>query len=146
MDLLGRLVSWCLCFWRSCVCGHSVAQTPDTFTAGTKYQNHVRNRLGPDAVSVGGHCTLKGERLVPSAMRFLWQSVVHLPAWTLILLVRVYQWTLSPIVGRQCRFQPTCSNYFIGAVQKYGAVLGTLKGIRRVSRCHPWNPGGYDPP
>jgi putative membrane protein insertion efficiency factor len=79
-------------------------------------------------------------------MRFLWQSVVHLPAWTLILLVRVYQWTLSPIVGRQCRFQPTCSNYFIGAVQKYGAVLGTLKGIRRVSRCHPWNPGGYDPP
>jgi putative membrane protein insertion efficiency factor len=79
-------------------------------------------------------------------MRFLWQTIVHLPAWTLILLAHIYQWTLSPLVGRQCRFQPTCSNYFIKAVQKYGALLGALKGVRRISRCHPWNPGGYDPP
>jgi uncharacterized protein len=79
-------------------------------------------------------------------MRFLWEIIVHLPAWTLILLVRVYQWTMSPIIGRHCRFQPTCSNYFIGAVQKYGAVWGTLKGVSRVCRCHPWHPGGYDPP
>jgi putative membrane protein insertion efficiency factor len=69
-----------------------------------------------------------------------------LPARTLILLVRCYQWTLSPIVGRQCRFQPTCSNYFIGAVQKYGAFRGSFKGIARILRCHPFHPGGYDPP
>jgi putative membrane protein insertion efficiency factor len=69
-----------------------------------------------------------------------------LPARALILLVRSYQWTLSPIVGRQCRFQPTCSNYFIGAVQKYGALRGSFKGIGRILRCHPFHPGGYDPP
>jgi putative membrane protein insertion efficiency factor len=71
---------------------------------------------------------------------------ISLPARMLILLVRCYQWTLSPIVGRQCRFQPTCSNYFIGAVQKYGALRGSVKGIGRIMRCHPFHPGGYDPP
>jgi uncharacterized protein len=79
-------------------------------------------------------------------MHFLSESIRQLPAWTLVLLVRVYQWTLSPIVGRQCRFHPTCSNYFIGAVQKYGAVRGATKGVWRICRCHPWNPGGFDPP
>lgn len=72
--------------------------------------------------------------------------VVRAPAWMLIALVRVYQWTLSPIVGRQCRFTPTCSNYFIGAVEKYGAVRGAWRGIGRVCRCHPFHPGGEDPP
>jgi putative membrane protein insertion efficiency factor len=79
-------------------------------------------------------------------MRFLSETLVHLPAWLLILAVRIYQWTLSPLVGRQCRFQPTCSNYFIGAVQKFGALQGATKGILRICRCHPWHPGGYDPP
>ena len=79
-------------------------------------------------------------------MQFLWETLVHLPGWLLILAVRIYQWTLSPLVGRQCRFQPTCSNYFIGAVQKYGAVQGAAKGVLRICRCHPWHPGGYDPP
>ena len=54
--------------------------------------------------------------------------------------------TLSPLVGRQCRFQPTCSNYFIGSVAKHGAVRGAWRGVLRVLRCHPWHPGGYDPP
>jgi putative membrane protein insertion efficiency factor len=79
-------------------------------------------------------------------MRFLWAAIVGLPGWTLILLVRLYQIFLSPIVGRQCRFQPTCSNYFIGAVRKYGAIRGSLRGIWRICRCHPFHPGGYDPP
>jgi hypothetical protein len=77
---------------------------------------------------------------------FLWHSLLHLPAQALILLVRIYQRTLSPLIGRQCRFQPTCSNYMIGAVQKYGALRGTLKGLYRIGRCHPWHPGGNDPP
>jgi uncharacterized protein len=75
-------------------------------------------------------------------LRFL----VRLPGHLLIALVRVYQWTLSPLVGRQCRFQPTCSNYFIGAVQKYGAIRGSLKGIWRICRCNPYCQGGEDPP
>jgi hypothetical protein len=79
-------------------------------------------------------------------IRFLWATIVGLPSWTLILLVRLYQIFLSPIFGRQCRFQPTCSNYFIGAVQKYGAVRGAFRGVLRICRCHPFHPGGYDPP
>lgn len=70
----------------------------------------------------------------------------NLPASLLIGCVRVYQKTLSPIVGRSCRFQPTCSHYFIEAVQKYGACRGAWRGMKRICRCHPFHPGGYDPP
>ena len=60
--------------------------------------------------------------------------------------VILYKITLSPLLGRHCRFQPTCSGYFRQAVVKYGAIRGSLKGIARICRCHPWHPGGYDPP
>lgn len=73
---------------------------------------------------------------------FLWR----LPGRTLIFFVRIYQLTLSPIFGRQCRFSPTCSQYFIEAVKKYGAVRGSLKGIWRICRCNPFGKSGYDPP
>ena len=74
-------------------------------------------------------------------------SVIYrLPALTIIGFVRVYQFTLSPIFGRYCRFQPTCSNYMIQAVEKYGAVRGAAMGIWRILRCHPFCRGGYDPP
>ena len=72
--------------------------------------------------------------------------VTQLPALILIALVRLYQLTLSPIIGQQCRFQPTCSHYMIGAIRRYGAVRGAWKGTLRICRCHPWHPGGYDPP
>jgi putative membrane protein insertion efficiency factor len=64
----------------------------------------------------------------------------------LVAGVRLYQIFLSPFIGRQCRFTPTCSAYTIGALEKYGAVRGTWKGLCRILRCHPWHPGGYDPP
>jgi putative membrane protein insertion efficiency factor len=76
------------------------------------------------------------------ALVFLWK----LPRYLLIACVRLYQITLSPYLGQQCRFQPTCSRYFIGAVEKYGAVRGSLKGAWRICRCNPWCQGGYDPP
>jgi len=79
-------------------------------------------------------------------LRVVFRSLVSTPGWVLIAAARVYQYTLSPLLGRHCRFQPTCSVYFIEAVRKYGAIRGGLRGIRRVCRCHPWNPGGYDPP
>jgi putative membrane protein insertion efficiency factor len=63
----------------------------------------------------------------------------------LIFLLRAYQYALSPLLGRNCRFHPTCSEYGIEAVQKYGALRGGWLALRRVCRCHPWNPGGYDP-
>lgn len=64
----------------------------------------------------------------------------------LVALVVVYKFTLSPLLGRNCRFEPTCSGYFRESVKKYGAVRGTLRGLARIGRCHPWHPGGYDPP
>jgi putative membrane protein insertion efficiency factor len=79
-------------------------------------------------------------------MRFVWAVLVSLPGWFLIGGVRLYQIFLSPIFGNQCRFRPTCSNYFIQAVQKHGAIIGTAKGVWRICRCNPWNKGGFDPP
>ncbi|MDZ4819098.1 MAG: membrane protein insertion efficiency factor YidD [Planctomycetota bacterium] len=73
-------------------------------------------------------------------------ACVRIPSYLLIAMARVYQYTLSPLIGRSCRFQPTCSNYFISAVRKYGAIRGTYRGILRIGRCHPWHPGGIDPP
>lgn len=67
-------------------------------------------------------------------------------AAALVAAVVVYQKTLSPLLGRHCRFQPSCSTYFREAVEKYGALRGALRGIARISRCHPFHPGGHDPP
>jgi putative membrane protein insertion efficiency factor len=72
--------------------------------------------------------------------------VLHIPAQLLIAVVRLYQWLISPLLGRRCRFEPSCSAYFIESVRKYGAMRGTARGIWRICRCNPWNPGGDDPP
>jgi uncharacterized protein len=72
--------------------------------------------------------------------------IAKAPAFVLVTLVRLYQWLLSPLLGQRCRFYPSCSEYFIGAVRKYGAISGSLRGIWRICRCHPFHPGGYDPP
>ncbi|MHC4779521.1 MAG: membrane protein insertion efficiency factor YidD [Planctomycetota bacterium] len=65
--------------------------------------------------------------------------------WPLILLVRAYQMFLSPLLPPCCRYSPTCSAYFIEAVQKYGALKGGWLGIKRLSRCHPFGGYGEDP-
>lgn len=79
-------------------------------------------------------------------MNRLATAIWHMPRTLLIAAARTYQWTLSPLIGRQCRFEPTCSVYFIEAVRMHGAVWGTWRGLRRIGRCHPFHPGGYDPP
>jgi putative membrane protein insertion efficiency factor len=63
-----------------------------------------------------------------------------------IASIHVYQRTLGPLLGNVCRFEPSCSRYMVGAIEKYGLIRGVGKGLRRLSRCHPWDPGGYDPP
>jgi len=63
----------------------------------------------------------------------------------LIALIRIYQLALSPFIGNQCRFTPTCSHYASEAVAKHGALKGSWLAIRRIARCHPWHPGGHDP-
>jgi hypothetical protein len=79
-------------------------------------------------------------------MTALWRQIAALPGGAMIGLVRCYQLGVSPWLGPRCRFQPTCSEYFIQAVRKYGAVRGALRGLRRIGRCHPWGGSGYDPP
>lgn len=63
----------------------------------------------------------------------------------LIALLRFYRYAISPMLGRNCRFHPTCSEYAIEAVQRHGALRGGWLAAKRVGRCHPFNPGGYDP-
>ena len=58
--------------------------------------------------------------------------------------IRLYQWTLSPFLGRQCRFYPTCSHYAHEAIEEFGAVRGSVLAARRLVRCHPFHPGGVD--
>ncbi len=79
-------------------------------------------------------------------MKFLIAAGRALLAESMIFLVRWYQYTLSPIVGQQCRFQPTCSNYFIQAVRKYGPISGAIRGAWRILRCNPFCRSGFDPP
>lgn len=64
----------------------------------------------------------------------------------LILLIRAYQLTLSPLLGEVCRFHPSCSRYAVACLELHGALRGSWLTIRRLSRCHPFHPGGYDPP
>lgn len=63
----------------------------------------------------------------------------------LVTLIRVYQWLLSPFLGQNCRYHPSCSHYAVEAVERHGPVRGTWMALRRVGRCHPWHEGGYDP-
>ncbi|MCL2701612.1 MAG: membrane protein insertion efficiency factor YidD [Phycisphaerae bacterium] len=71
--------------------------------------------------------------------------VSRLLSFALVLLVRLYQLTLRPILGGQCRFIPSCSEYFIEAVRRRGPVVGLGLGIWRILRCHPFGGSGYDP-
>ncbi len=75
-----------------------------------------------------------------------WKRVYDLPATLVIGSIRVYQYTLSPFIGRQCRFHPSCSNYMILAIRKYGVMIGVVKGTWRVCRCNPFCTGGIDYP
>lgn len=63
----------------------------------------------------------------------------------MILLIKGYQLMISPWLGQRCRFHPTCSHYCIDALKQHGMVYGLWLGIKRICKCHPFHPGGYDP-
>lgn len=63
----------------------------------------------------------------------------------LVLLVRIYQWIISPIFPQACRYTPTCSSYMIEAIHVWGPLKGTYLGIKRIASCHPWGGHGHDP-
>lgn len=62
-----------------------------------------------------------------------------------VFLIKGYQKLISPFFPKTCRFYPTCSSYFIQALEKYGFIKGSFLGVKRILKCHPFNPGGYDP-
>ena len=62
-----------------------------------------------------------------------------------ILLIRIYQWCISPLIGQRCRFYPSCSTYMEEAINKYGCFKGIYLGLKRLVKCGPWHPGGDDP-
>jgi putative membrane protein insertion efficiency factor len=63
----------------------------------------------------------------------------------LIGLITIYRYGLSPLLGSSCRFYPSCSCYAQQSIERHGALRGLVLAVRRIARCHPWNPGGYDP-
>lgn len=73
------------------------------------------------------------------------KKINHLLSSFFILLIKLYQVTLSPFLGRQCRYLPTCSNYGIEAISKHGAFKGGWLTIKRLLSCNPWGGSGYDP-
>ena len=77
---------------------------------------------------------------------WLWWGPRLVLTWLLLVPIWLYQRAISPFLRPRCRFYPSCSSYAVGAILKHGPLRGTAKGIWRVMRCHPWNPGGYDPP
>jgi uncharacterized protein len=62
-----------------------------------------------------------------------------------IFPIRVYQWTISPLLGANCRHVPSCSHYTVEAIQEWGVLKGIWIGMKRIARCHPWGTHGYDP-
>ncbi len=90
-----------------------------------------------------GHPSCSGSRLEQQAVAargmFWWLG------WIFLLPVRFYQMFVSPLLPPVCRFEPSCSNYFVRAVQKHGVFKGSALGVWRILRCQPFSKGGYDP-
>jgi putative membrane protein insertion efficiency factor len=72
----------------------------------------------------------------------IWKKIIRAP---FILLIRIYKYTISPLLPSACRYTPTCSQYTEEAIHKYGIIKGIWLGAKRISRCHPWGGSGYDP-
>lgn len=79
-------------------------------------------------------------------LRLAWLPIRWALIFVLLVPVWFYQFVLGPMLPKVCRFYPSCSDYFVQAVKKHGPFKGTAKGIHRICRCNPWNPGGFDPP
>lgn len=79
------------------------------------------------------------------AMKDVFKFIVEIPKNLLLLIIRFYRKFISPLSPPSCRFTPSCSHYGYEAIEKYGFLKGGWLAIKRIGRCHPFNPGGYDP-
>jgi len=82
---------------------------------------------------------------VPRSLKDVARLIVRIPRTVLILGVRAYQVGISPLLPPSCRYYPSCSAYAAEALDKHGALRGSWLAARRIARCHPFRPGGYDP-
>ncbi len=73
------------------------------------------------------------------------QLLKKILSWPFLLLIRFYQYVISPVIGPKCRYTPTCSAYAHEAITKHGPLKGLWLAIKRISKCHPWGGHGYDP-
>lgn len=78
-------------------------------------------------------------------MKRAWERARNLPRGIMLLLIVGYRRFVSPAFPASCRFTPTCSAYALTSVERYGLIKGGWLAVKRVGRCHPWNPGGHDP-
>lgn len=92
--------------------------------------------------SQGGVVQAVPKREIASSMK---ERAVGAPEKICLAVIRGYQRYLSPLKPPTCRFYPSCSQYFYDAVKKYGVLQGSALGMRRIIKCHPFHPGGYDP-
>ena len=72
-------------------------------------------------------------------------KIINITSKFLILIIRSYQIFISPLIGNNCRYHPTCSEYFIESLKIHGPIKGTILGVKRISKCHPWGGKGVDP-
>lgn len=73
------------------------------------------------------------------------KRLLQILSFPLIVLIKIYQWVISPLLGPKCRYTPTCSHYAEQALKKYGPIKGMWLALKRIGRCHPWGGSGYDP-
>jgi len=73
------------------------------------------------------------------------KTLLQILSFPFIMLIKLYQWIISPWLGQKCRYTPTCSHYAVEALKKYGPLKGLWLTIKRMSKCHPWGGHGYDP-
>jgi putative membrane protein insertion efficiency factor len=73
------------------------------------------------------------------------KAILRILSLPLIALIKLYQWIISPWIGPKCRYTPSCSQYALEALRKYGIFKGGWLALKRISRCHPWGGHGYDP-
>jgi len=78
-------------------------------------------------------------------MSTVWSYIKSGPKWAAMLLIRGYQKFISPLTPPSCRFQPTCSSYALTSIERYGLFKGGWLATKRIAKCHPFHPGGYDP-
>jgi uncharacterized protein len=108
----------------------------------TQSCNHRQHRSGFQREEGDARGILSGGRgRIPSALF----AVTKALRITALASIRGYQLLISPLLQPSCRFTPTCSEYMFGAIERYGLLRGIYLGIRRLLRCHPFHPGGYDP-